>query len=293
MLYAPRSYSCVQNGGTANNNIQSDPEFVTETFYNASVVDDDFSDGNYDGWTVTSGTWTAASGYLDATTESYASIRISVRSTDLVESFSYERAASGSDWYVAIVTFRFSGDTIVELCIYPGRMLLRQKDNGVWTTLDENTAEDTLEDTWYDVRIETNDSHIAIWRGESGQPLAKVLETDECTVDVGVKVHFYQVNGGDYHFDNIYIKQENNWQDFLHIENASPCKDTGTNVEWDDELQDYVFLPEFRDFDNQASPLGTSNGQELPPRDMGADEYPTPSDAAGVFWWENMAIDLE
>ncbi len=45
--------------------------------------------------------------------------------------------------------------------------------------LDSNTNATTTADTWYDVYIRTEGSHMEVWRALQGEPLEKVLETDD------------------------------------------------------------------------------------------------------------------
>ncbi len=47
---------------------------------------------------------------------------------------------------------------------YPGEAKLFEFDGTSWTTLDTDTGADSTEDTWYDVVVRLDGSHVEVWR---------------------------------------------------------------------------------------------------------------------------------
>ena len=248
----------------------ADPMFVTTTLEGESFYDN-FDDGNYNGWAVWAGTWSAANGYLAQT--STATSRIVRSFTDANEiSFLYN---SQNTAYTVMVWLRAGGPGGggLRLDLSPGNS--RLVDAGVqraWvaTTTDQNQ--------WYKVRIRQAGSYVEMWRGKVGEAMIKVFAVDTVTTLTSARLEF-RINasaGAEFWFDNVRIDRWPNLGEFLHLQSDSPVIDA-TDMDENDGA--------FRDFDDQQAPLA---GDPLEPseifRDMGADEFPTSGGFS--YWWQ-------
>ncbi|MBI4560137.1 MAG: S8 family serine peptidase [Candidatus Hydrogenedentes bacterium] len=81
------------------------------------------------------------------------------------------------------------------------------------------------------------------------------------------------------------------WEEFLHLRSDSPCIDKGETPRKDNDPNKPY---RFRDFDHRSGPVDGDNDQEHTIlRDMGADEYPTPSPGMFTYWWEGFGSSPE
>src|SRR5690606_18343469 len=91
-------------------------------------------------------------------------------------------------------------------------------------------------------------------------------------------------------FDNVKVESSSNLDEFLHLAPNSVCIDTGSTERVDpaDPESDPIA---FRDFSDQLGPVdGDDPGppqdeDEIPQRDIGADEWPQPMEVP--YWWES------
>ena len=287
------TYSCIQGIAVpnANNNIASNPSFVSSTYVDSVYLYDDFADNNYTGWSVWGGTWSAANGYLSGSGASGATIQRGNVNPNLDLSFRVRREAGAN---AALVSIRYNsaapGDS-VRLRMLQTKSVLDLRLGGVWTEALTNTDADVLLGNWYDVFVRANGDAIQVWLGrlDAGVGMTKILDywPDLAAVpprpvptlttsnlvlqaDVGTTVWY----------DNIELDANSNLDTFLKLSGVpgflSPCIDKGD-----------LNLDTFRDFDDELGPL---DGPENPDNDarrgdIGADEYTTLSPMP--YWWKN------
>jgi YD repeat-containing protein len=109
---------------------------------------ENFDDGNFTGWTVSTGTWSAASGMLTKTSSADGVLYKSLSADDAEHHVAYrcDDAANGGN--LGLYGFRWGATDYARIHIYPGSMHLYQKKNGVGTTLDSNTAVTSDQGVW-------------------------------------------------------------------------------------------------------------------------------------------------
>jgi len=168
---------------------------------------DNFNDGDYTGWTVSSGTWDASNHYLTCTAgEGQITKANSDGSSDLW--FSYYDGDTSSAAYYATVYLRYTA-SYVWLKIYRDKMDLFEHvpatcdTEAVNTALDTNSDATTSQGVWYDVHVRYDGANIQVWRAQrgSGAELTQVLSTSSATVTSTSKfaVHSY----GSWRFDDL------------------------------------------------------------------------------------------
>ncbi len=147
---------------------------------------DDFNDGDYTGWTVSTGTWDASNHYLTCSTSLggiYKSYTYS-SSADADLWFSYYDGDTSSTSYYMKVYLRDYLDH-VRLEIYSNQMALKEYDYsaGTTTTLATSNATST-QNTWYDVYVRCNGANITVYRAErgSGSEMTQMLSTSSSAV---------------------------------------------------------------------------------------------------------------
>jgi len=293
-------YCCVdeeENSGGAHNigpfsdPSVTDPGFVSDEFVDAWEFLDEFSGSYDDSWYFWGGTWTAEGReYIEKTNAGGGNLVRSNTDPDLELWFRYYRDNNNTG--VAHVRFDMGTpqDDRVRIVMSSTRTSLDERVDGAYTTLDNNNDADTLVDTWYDYYVKCSGPDIEVWRGEEGGEMSKILETDEAhkaTVLTTTNMPFWQL-AGTCRLDDIALVVNNNWHQFLHLHEDSECIDVG-DTPLDPETGEPV---PFRDFDDHLGPLD-GDGVDEEERDIGADEYPTPSREGFTFWWENFRIVLE
>jgi len=142
-------------------------------------MQDDFDDGNYDGWTVSSGTWSVVSGELHQTSESFARIYRGSTSWDNYEvSFSYKSEDDGGQGgdRVGMYFREYDGNNKYFASFAPGEARLQRKLNGIWATLTYNPYVDTELSTWYDVRVVADGSTLKVYR--DGEEILSATDSD-------------------------------------------------------------------------------------------------------------------
>ncbi len=125
---------------------------------------DDFNDGDYTGWTVSSGTWDASNHYLTCTT-SEGEITKANSDGDSGLWFSYYDGDTSSAAYYAYVYLR-SNASYVRLQIFRDKMELFEHvdascgEEEANTTLDTNSSAATSQGVWYDVYVRCDGANI-------------------------------------------------------------------------------------------------------------------------------------
>jgi RHS repeat-associated protein len=169
---------------------------------------DDFNDGNYTGWSVSSGAWDASNHYLTCTgSEGEITKANSDGSSDLW--FSYYDGDTSSTAYYATVYLRYNSSSYLWLKIFRDKMDLFEyvaatcDTEEVNTTLDTNSNATTSQGVWYDVYARYNGASIQVWRAQrgSGNEMAQVLSTSSATVTSTSKFAFHAY--GSWRFDDL------------------------------------------------------------------------------------------
>jgi len=143
---------------------------------------DDFNDGDYNGWTVTQGSWGASNGYLSATGS--AQITKAQSEDDVEVHYRYYRDSSSADETWAVVYVRMLGDASTDhlrVKMNENGCELQQRVNSSDTTLDTSNSGFT-EDTWYDVYVKADGCRVEVWKGLKGGDLTKVLSTSSASM---------------------------------------------------------------------------------------------------------------
>jgi YD repeat-containing protein len=140
---------------------------------------DNFNDGDYTGWTVSSGTWDASNHYLTCTASEGEITKVSSDgSSDLW--FSYYDGDTSSAAYYATVYLRYNLLSYVWLKVFRDKMELFEHiaptcdTEEVNTTLDTNSNATTSQGVWYDVRVRYNGANITVWRAQRGMNVRAV-----------------------------------------------------------------------------------------------------------------------
>ncbi len=148
---------------------------------------DDFNDGDYTGWTVSTGTWDASNHYLTCSTSLggiYKSYSYSSSAdADLWFSY-YDGDTSGTSYYMKVY-LRDSFDN-VRLEIYSNQMALKEYDYSAGTTTTLATSNATsAQNTWYDVYVRCDGANIQVYRAQrgSGSEMTQVLSTSSSAVN--------------------------------------------------------------------------------------------------------------
>ncbi len=130
--------------------------------------EDDFNDGNYTGWSVWSGTWSASNNSLRMTPGTAGTIAKANTDASLELRFTYVCNDDSNTSYGLLVGPRYAaGGDRIYLYFYPDRAVLAQRVSGVWTQLDWDGA-DSDEGTEYTVRIVCDGSNVEVYRSEPG-----------------------------------------------------------------------------------------------------------------------------
>ena len=139
--------------------------------------EDDFNDGNYTGWTKGTGTASAAAGYVETT--GYTSLYRSNSDADLEQWISYyvDPATTATGLYARVWARYSTGDENIAIYLKDTEMRIYQRDNAVGTFLATNTAADTNEGVWYEMRIVADGTNLKVYRGERGHAMEEVFNT--------------------------------------------------------------------------------------------------------------------
>ena len=161
---------------------------------------EDFSSG-LGNWTVSSGTWSTASGWLDHTVDEVNWIGVDYTAStaeDGVFRYRYKcNDTTDSEHRYNMYLRKDGGNAFLKLYTKPSQIMLQQYD-GSLTTLDNNTSISTTQGTWYDITMVLDGEHVEVWRGEE-----QVLSTDAATVlEAGSSLRFEIKPGASWSFDD-------------------------------------------------------------------------------------------
>ncbi len=167
--------------------------------------EDDFNDGNYTGWSVWSGTWSAANNHLHMTPGTAATIAKANTDNDNELRFTYVNNDTSDNGYYLIVGPRYgTGGDRIYLNILRGSINLAQRVSGVWTGL-VGAAVTTEEGVEYTIRVVCDDSDVKVYRAAPDELEELVLETSNCTMTYTNYVTFTPSTDADFAIDNIRI----------------------------------------------------------------------------------------
>ncbi len=293
------SYSCVELGSTANNNIASDPLFVSTTFVPPTYFEDTFSNSQLDSWTnAPNSSFSDNGSYLrhDKSTNDASPVTNQVYVGALMEEtrhiwFSYMRETDSEANKAATVHFRWANwpDTI-GIKILPTSIILFQTKAGTTTTLGTKTVNSDT-NKWYEITIISEGPYVQIWRAEPGNAPELLLQdgVDHLAMN---RFYFSVEHRAHFRFDDVSWRSPANLEDFLKLSSGSPCLDRGQT----DLQPTFPFDPvPFNDFDDHMGPLDAPDPEpgkdplipnDAPEREMGADEFTT--GPGFVYWWKNL-----
>ena len=166
--------------------------------------EDNFNDGDYTGWSVGGGTWSASNHYLEQT-GSGGAIYLSHSDDDYDARFSYYRD-SGTSYL--LVYFRFvDWNNYMSLLITDTQMVLRECVSGTGTDLDTNTSADSDLDTWYEVRIECDDDDVIVWRRDrdAGGEMTEIFDETGVSNTSTARLGFHVPSDADFHVDDVFL----------------------------------------------------------------------------------------
>ncbi|MBI2425231.1 MAG: hypothetical protein HYV27_20560 [Candidatus Hydrogenedentes bacterium] len=174
------------------------------------LVNEKFTDNNYTAnpaWTVT-GTWSAASGYMENTAGSSPEFSLLKSHGDAAIDYSFQ---IGSDATAASSAgLRFRDDNAspadeVHVVFYEAAAYMVNYVSGSSVFLDGDSDVDSAPGVTYFVRVIATGSHIEVWRGLSTGTMEKVMETDSAGVASGAQVAFYAGSSSVVRFDDIRV----------------------------------------------------------------------------------------
>ena len=169
--------------------------------------EDDFNDGNYTGWTVGTGTASAAAGYVETT--GYTSLYRSNADGHLEQWISYyvDPATTATGLYARVWARYANTDESVTIYLKDTEMRIYQKDDGVGTFLATNTAADTNEGVWYEMRIVADGTNLKVYRGERGHMMEEVFNTTVAVTTTSKLLCYAEANTV-VRFDNIRVNSD-------------------------------------------------------------------------------------
>ena len=172
-----------------------------------SPFEDDFNDGNYTGWTLGGGSATAASGYMQTT--GYSNFHRTNSDADLEQWISYyvDPATTATGLYARVWARYDTTDENIAIYLKDTEMRIYQKDDGVGTFLATNTAADTTEGVWYEMRIVADGTNLKVYRGERGHAMEEVFNTT-VAVTTTSKLLCYAESNTVVRYDNLRVNTD-------------------------------------------------------------------------------------
>ena len=169
--------------------------------------EDDFNDGNYTGWTLGGGSATAASGYMQTT--GYSNFHRTNSDADLEQWISYyvDPATTATGLYARVWARYDTGDENIAIYLKDTEMRIYQRDNAVGTFLATNTAADTTEGVWYEMRIVADGTNLKVYRGERGHAMEEVFNTTVAVTTTSKLLCYAEANTV-VRFDNIRVNTD-------------------------------------------------------------------------------------
>ena len=201
-------------------------EPVLDTDYSEILFTPVFSDTFYDGNFTSNPAWTAVAAYWTADSHdmrntvldpvSERNFNTSTAIADGIISFTYtlQSASTSTDPYMYLRMRYTDGNNHVQVRFRKSKAVLLDRVNGSYITRDIETSAASTLDQAYDVLVLMDGPHIEVWRGESGSPMSKVLETSEMINDVeGTVTNFIVAQNTYLVVDNIEIAASSNSED--------------------------------------------------------------------------------
>jgi len=157
---------------------------------------DDFNDGNYTGWSVWGGSWSAANHYAESTGGTTDRLAKSFSEGDYDLWFSYNRYDADD----LTVYLRIDGSDRLRLEFLSGATRLVDTS----TQLAYNGSQGSAADTWYDVYVRVDGSNVTVLRAEQGELLEAVIDVSTATTLDSTALEF-RANGGAAYLDDVRI----------------------------------------------------------------------------------------
>src|SRR5690606_38753091 len=137
---------------------------------------EDFLDGNYSGWNVWGGSWSATDGYLKKTATGNGAIAKSHTDADGELRFDYRVTDTSTATYARARLRCTASDDFLYVLIRPTAVYLGKKLSGVWTSLGSTTVT-TTQNQWYTIRAEYDGANVTLWRSTEGELETQLLTT--------------------------------------------------------------------------------------------------------------------
>ena len=135
---------------------------------------DDFDDGDYTGWNVSAGIWSASTGRLRGTADG-GSIWRNQTAGNLEADIKYLRETGSTTAYFIVYPRYINGQNYTRVQLQSGQILVDEYQNATWVTLGSTSAGAISDNTWYDLRIVCEGYNISIWKGPHGGAMSQVL----------------------------------------------------------------------------------------------------------------------
>ncbi len=173
----------------------------------ATPFEDDFNDGNYTGWTVGTGTASAASGYMQTT--GYSNFSQNNTDADLEQWISYyvDPSTTATGLYARVWARYASSTENIKIYLKGTEMRIYQKDDAVGTYLATNTAADTNKGVWYEMRIVADGTNLKVYRGERGHAMEEIFNTTVAVTTTSKLLCYAEANTV-VRFDNIRVNTD-------------------------------------------------------------------------------------
>ena len=179
-------------------------------------LSDDFSDNDYTSnpaWSINSGTWSAASGYMQNTAHPTGApaFRKNFQNGDLVAKYRYSlRSSTTSADPRTQFIFRCNdggATNRLEVTVVKqnSEVRLSQYDNGTISHLASKLSIPANFDTDYDMQVVADGKHVEVWWAEAGNALTKIIEVDNAVPVSGPRLLFLVNSNTVARYDNIEI----------------------------------------------------------------------------------------
>ena len=135
---------------------------------------------------------------------------------------SYYNGDTSSDANFNVINVRHVDyNNRIRIAFKPSEAIIQEADGGVYTRLETNTAADTDEDTWYDLRIVADGANVTVWRAERGEQMEIILDVSNASVTSTNLLHMEAQAGTDIRYDNIRILSDTMSNTTTYVHNSA------------------------------------------------------------------------